>query len=171
MEHITTQAAVRLLDEFPNLRATVTPHHLIITLDDVAGGLLNPHLFCKPIAKRPEDRDALLQAALAAHPKLMMGSDSAPHPVSKKECPGCAAGVFTAPIILPMLAELFERHNVLHNLQAFVADRAQQLYGITPPRTTVRLVREEMTIPERYDDVVPMWAGRTLPWRVASVEA
>lgn len=171
MEHITTRAAVQLLDEFPNLRATVTPHHLIITLDDVAGGLLNPHLFCKPIAKRPEDRDALLQAALAAHPKLMMGSDSAPHPVSKKECPGCAAGVFTAPIILPMLAELFERHSVLHNLQAFVSDRAQQLYGVTPPRTTVRLVREDMTIPERYGDVVPMWAGRTLPWRVASVTA
>ena len=26
-------------------------HHLLITLDDVAGGMLNPHLFCKPIAK------------------------------------------------------------------------------------------------------------------------
>jgi dihydroorotase len=76
MEHITTEAAVQLLDRYENLHATVTPHHLVITLDDVAGGLLQPHLFCKPIAKRPEDRDALLAAALAAHPKLMMGSDS-----------------------------------------------------------------------------------------------
>ena len=50
MEHITTAAALELLDEFENLCATVTLQHLIITLDDVAGGALNPHLFCKPIA-------------------------------------------------------------------------------------------------------------------------
>jgi dihydroorotase len=88
----------------------------VITLDDVAGGLLSPHLFCKPIAKRPEDREALLAAALKAHPKLMLGSDSAPHPVSKKECCGCAAGLFTAPVCLPVLAELFEAHGALDNL-------------------------------------------------------
>ena len=65
MEHITTRDAVELLDRYENLYATVTLHHLIITLNDVAGGLLNPHLFCKPIAKRPGDREALLAAALA----------------------------------------------------------------------------------------------------------
>ncbi len=85
MEHITTRQALDLLDAYPNLYATVTLHHLLITLNDVAGGLLRPHLFCKPIAKRPEDRDALLAAALRAYPRLMFGSDSAPHPVSAKE--------------------------------------------------------------------------------------
>lgn len=169
MEHITTQKAVQLLDEFENLRATVTPHHLIITLDDLAGGLLQPHLFCKPIAKRPEDREALLQAALRAHPKLMLGSDSAPHPRDKKECPGCAAGIFTAPIILPMLAELFERHDALANLQAFVSDTAQNMYRLTPPVKTVTLSKLPMTIPEKYGTVVPMWAGRDLSWSVTAV--
>ena len=105
MEHITTAEAVRLLDEFPNICATVTLQHLIITLDDVAGGALRPHLFCKPIAKRPEDRDALLRAALEGHPRLMFGSDSAPHPRCRKEACGCAAGVFTGPVALPKLAE------------------------------------------------------------------
>ncbi|MFM8770616.1 MAG: dihydroorotase [Candidatus Kapaibacterium sp.] len=170
MEHITTAKAVGLLDEFDNLRATVTPHHLIITLDDVAGGLLNPHLFCKPIAKRPEDREALLHAALSAHPKLMLGSDSAPHPRDKKEAPGCAAGVFTAPIILPMLAELFVRHGAESRLQAFVSDNARRLYNVNPPATTVRLVDEPMQIPMSYGEVVPMWAGRTLSWSVAEVQ-
>ena len=66
--------------EFENLAATVTLQHLLITLDDVAGGMLRPHLFCKPIAKRPEDREALLRAALSGHPRLMFGSDSAPIP-------------------------------------------------------------------------------------------
>lgn len=97
MEHITTAAAVRLLDEFENLAATVTLQHLLITLDDVAGGMLRPHLFCKPIAKRPEDREALLKAALSGHPRLMFGSDSAPHPVHAKEACGCAAGVLPRP--------------------------------------------------------------------------
>lgn len=166
MEHITTADSVRLLDEYENLFATVTPHHLIITLDDVVGGMMNPHLFCKPIAKRPEDREALLQAALSAHPKLMMGSDSAPHPVSKKECPGCAAGVFTAPILLPLLAELFDKHSTLDTLQPFVSDNAQRIYGVTPPEKHITLTREPMTIPAMYGTVVPMWAGRELTWSV-----
>ena len=65
MEHITTKDSVEALKKYENLYATITLHHLLITLDDVAGGLLKPHLFCKPIAKRPEDRDALLKLALS----------------------------------------------------------------------------------------------------------
>lgn len=171
MEHITTRDALDVLEEFDNVAATVTAHHLVITLDDVVGGLMNPHLFCKPIAKRPEDRDALLAAALQVHPKIMLGSDSAPHPVDKKECPGCAAGVFTAPILLPLLADLFERHGALDKLQQFVSDNAIRHYRLTPPSTTVTLERTPMTIPPSYGDVVPMWAGRQLPWSVTNVEA
>ncbi len=171
MEHITTQDSLHLLDHFENLFATVTAHHLVITLDDVVGGLMNPHLFCKPIAKRPEDRDALLQAALAAHPKLMLGSDSAPHPISSKECPGCAAGVFTAPILLPLLAELFDRHGALDHLQDFVSSNAQRIYRVTPPNKEVVLSKLPMVIPERYESVVPMWAGRTLEWSVTAVHS
>ena len=166
MEHITTAAAVKLLDRYENVHATVTLQHLLITLDDVAGGLLNPHLFCKPIAKRPEDRDALLHAALTAHPKLMFGSDSAPHPLEKKECCGCAAGVFTAPVALAMLAELFDAHDALDKLQAFVSGNAQSIYGLTPPAKTVHLVKEPCTVPVKYGDVVPIRSGGEIGWRV-----
>ncbi|NTW01888.1 MAG: dihydroorotase [Oscillochloris sp.] len=168
MEHITTAAAVALLDVHPNLYATVTLHHLLITLDDVAGGLLQPHLFCKPIAKRPEDRAALLRAALCAHPKLMFGSDSAPHPSSRKEAAGCAAGVFSAPVILPLLVELFEQHDALANLQAFVSDNARRIYTLTPPTTTITLAREPWSVPASYGDVVPFYAGQRLPWQVVT---
>ena len=166
MEHITTKEAVDMLDRYENLHATVTLQHLIITLDDVAGGLLAPHLFCKPIAKRPEDRAALLHIALKAHPKLMFGSDSAPHPVSKKECCGCAAGVFTAPIALQMLVELFEDHDALENLQAFVSDNAKRIYKITPPEKTVVFEKTGDVIPDKYGDVVPIYPGRKLAWNV-----
>jgi len=170
MEHITTAAAVGLLDEYDNLHATVTAHHLLITLDDVAGGLLQPHLFCKPIAKRPEDRAALLAAALRPHPKLMLGSDSAPHPVSRKEAAGCAAGVFTAPLLLPLLAGLFDRHDALGSLQAFVSDNARRIYGVDPPPRRVALARRPSRVPDRYGDVVPFCAGQELDWSVDYVE-
>lgn len=169
MEHITTKAAVDFLDRRENVFATVTLHHLLITLDDVAGGLLRPHLFCKPIAKRPQDRDALLAAALAAHPKLSFGSDSAPHPVHHKEAAGCAAGVFTAPVALAALAELFARHGALPQLQAFVSDNARRIYGVTPPPKQVVLEKGEFIVPASYGDVIPFRAGETLTWRVAAV--
>ncbi len=172
MEHITTAAALKLLEEYENVVATVTLQHLLITLDDVAGGMLQPHLFCKPIAKRPEDRDALLQAAVEGNPKLMFGSDSAPHPVHAKESCGCA-GVFTAPVALPKLAEVFERHSALERLEQFVSGNACRIYGLTPPSKKVRLAREPMRIPGAYEGfgqrVTPMYAGKDISWSIASV--
>ncbi len=170
MEHITTKESVEALDKFENLHATITLHHLIITLDDVAGGMLKPHLFCKPIAKRPEDRTALLKVALEAHPKVMFGSDSAPHPKHAKESCGCAAGVFTAPIALQVLAELFENENApLENLQAFISGNAQTIYGVTPVAKTVTLEKKEFTVPSDYNGVVPMYADETLAYSIREV--
>jgi dihydroorotase len=170
MEHITTKEAVAMLDRYDNLYATITVHHLMITLDDVAGGMLRPHLFCKPIAKRPEDREALLQIALEAHPKVMFGSDSAPHPKDTKESCGCGAGVFTAPIALQLLCEIFEQHNKLENLQAFVSDNAQRIYGICAEYKEVILSKKEFIVPEMYGEVVPMRAGETLTWSIERVD-
>ena len=166
MEHITTQAAADFLDRHPNIYATVTLHHLLITLDDLAGGLLSPHLFCKPLAKRPEDRAALLELALRAHPKLMFGSDSAPHPLSAKECSGCAAGVFTAPVILPALTALFAQHGALDQLQDFISGNAQRIYKISPLAKIITLEQRPWRVPERYGDVVPFLAGQQLEWMV-----
>ena len=174
MEHITTKDAVELLDKYSNLYATVTLHHLLITLDDVAGGMLDPHLFCKPIAKRPEDRSALLNAALKAHPKLMFGSDSAPHPKHKKECCGCAAGVFTSPIALQVLVELFEKHDSLDNLNDFVSNNAKKIYGLNIKDKTIKLVKKDFIVPAIYEykdeKVVPMYAAKTLSWSIDSIQ-
>lgn len=171
MEHITTKESVDALDKFDNLYATITLHHLLITLDDVAGGMLQPHLFCKPIAKRPEDREALRRVALEGHPKVMFGSDSAPHPQHAKESCGCAAGVFTAPIALQVLAELFEEHSSIENLQAFVSDNAQKIYEhITVPHKIVTLEKKPFTVPAKYGDVVPMYAGEELNYSITHIE-
>jgi len=146
MEHITTKDSVEALKRHSNLYATITIHHLLITLDDVVGGMLNPHLFCKPIAKRYKDREALQKVALEANPKVMFGSDSAPHPQNAKEASHCSAGIFTAPIALVALAELFDEHNKLDNLQAFVSGNAQKIYGISPLSKIVTLSKIPMTV-------------------------
>ena len=173
MEHITTKDAIELLDKYDNLYATVTLHHLLITLDDVAGGMLAPHLFCKPIAKRPEDRTALLNAALKAHPKLMFGSDSAPHPKHKKESCGCAAGVFTSPIALQVLVQLFEKHDCLENLNTFISLNAQKIYNLKLTSKTIKLIKKDFTVPAIYEykneNVVPMYAGETISWSIESI--
>ena len=178
MEHITTKDAVEMLAKYDNLYATITLHHLLITLDDVAGGMLQPHLFCKPIAKRYEDRDALLEVALSGNPKVMFGSDSAPHPKYAKENCGCAAGVFTAPIALQVLTELFlkedsehtEKDEILENLQKFISDNACKIYNMKPSSKNITLVKEDFFIPEIYENdherVVPMYAGEMLSWSI-----
>ena len=171
MEHITTKESVEALDRFDNLYATITLHHLLITLDDVAGGMLQPHLFCKPIAKRPEDRDALRKVALGGHPKVMFGSDSAPHPQHAKESCGCAAGVFTAPIALQALTELFIENSTVEKLQAFISDNAQRIYNnISVINKKVTLEKKPFVVPAKYDEVVPMYANETLAYSITNIE-
>jgi dihydroorotase len=169
MEHITTADAVALLDRHENLYATVTLHHLLLTLNDMAGGLLQPHLFCKPILKRPEDREALQAAVLRGHPKLMFGSDSAPHPISAKECCGCAAGVFSAPVALPMLAQFFDKHDAHAQLQGFVSDHAVKLHSLSLPVKRILLRQETWDVPEHFGSVVPFKAGKKLEWHASLI--
>jgi len=168
MEHITTKDAVELLKKYDNLYATITLHHLLITLDDVAGGMLQPHLFCKPIAKTPIDRDALLEIALSGNPKVMFGSDSAPHPQEAKESCGCAAGVFTAPIALQVLAQIFDENGKLDNLEAFVSTNASKIYNLKPSSKSITLIQKEFLVPTAYENnelkVIPMFSGQIIKW-------
>ncbi len=170
MEHITTKDAVDMLDKYDNLHATITIQHLMITLDDVAGGMLQPHLFCKPIAKRYEDREALQKVALEGHPKVMFGSDSAPHPKHAKENCGCAAGVFTSPIALQVLAQLFDDNNKLDNLQKFISDNACNIYNMKPLNKNITLEKKDFVVPSVYETskekVVPMYAAETISWSI-----
>ncbi len=169
MEHITTADSLSLVDRYPNVAATITLHHLMLTLDDVVGGLMQPHLFCKPIAKTPADLKALRQAVFQGHPRLFFGSDSAPHPRDKKECCGCAAGIFSSPVALPALVQLFDVANQLDKLQDFVSRNARRFYGIQPPPKNITLRRQEWQVPEQYGTVTPFMAGETMCWQVTEI--
>lgn len=57
LEHATTRAAVECVKSLGDTVAcTITAHHLVLTVDDWAGQSWN---FCKPVAKFPDDRQAL----------------------------------------------------------------------------------------------------------------
>ena len=73
-----------------------------------AGGIC-PHMYCRPILKREEHRQRLVEAATSGKPYFFAGSDSAPHSVGSKESACGCAGVFTAhaSTCLPLL--LLER--------------------------------------------------------------
>lgn len=170
LEHVSTAAAVSRVRELgPNVAATITLHHLEITLDDVIGGNLKPHLFCKPIAKRPFDRDALREAAFSGDPKFFFGSDSAPHHKGKKECAAGCAGVYSMPVALEGLVDVFDRAGCLDRLEGFCSGFGADFYGLPRNEGTVTLERESWTVPDIVDGVVPYRAGERTPWRVATL--
>ena len=170
MEHISTKDAIDLLEKYDNLYATLTIQHITLSFDDLAGGMLQPHMFCKPIVKRPEDKEALFKLALSAHPKVMFGSDSAPHEKDAKECHDGAAGVFTSPICIQVLAQLFDNEDKLENLNTFISLNAQKIYGIKPASKSIKLIKKDFKVPEVYEykneKVVPLFARETLSWSI-----
>jgi len=167
LEHVSTVEGLdAVLESGPLTAATLTVHHLLFTLDDMVGGKLVPHLFCKPLLKRPEDRTRLVQAALSGSPQFFFGSDSAPHARTQKEAALCSAGCYTMPVSLSLLAELFETHGALNRLEAFVSVWGAQFYNLPLNPGTVTLVKRPWTVPKEYHGVVPLFAGKTLPWSV-----
>ena len=99
-------------------------------------------------------------------PKFFLGTDSAPHQLGKKECPCGAAGVYSAPVALPLLVQEFERAGHLDKLPDFIAGFGADFYGL--PRTTqqIELVKEPWTVPTLVNGVVPLAAGQTLDWKI-----
>lgn len=189
IEHVSDGETVRALASMPpTVAATVTVHHLYLTLDDVVGDTLRPHHFCKPIAKRPEDRAAIRDAVLGGNPRVFFGSDSAPHPVSAKETDCGCAGVYTAPVAIPLLAELFDAAGLPlgeasgkrrgaagppsagPSLAAFVARYGADFYRLPPPAGTITITEREWVVPDRYDGVVPFYAGARLRFDLAEEE-
>ena len=72
MEHISTKELAELATKYDNLLATVTLHHLLLTLDDLCGGALDVHLFCKPTVKLASDRDAIQELVKSGHKNVML---------------------------------------------------------------------------------------------------
>jgi dihydroorotase len=170
VEHLSSKEALEYVLGGPDtIAGTITAHHLLFTIDDMAGEALNPHLYCKPILKRARDRDALRDAVFRGERRLFFGSDSAPHPRAAKEKRAAASGVYSSPTALCALVELFEREGRLSEFGEFIAANGADFYGIGRPTGRIELARESWTVPEEIDGAVPMLAGAVLNWKISSL--
>ncbi len=171
LEHLSTEGAVKAVRAWPaRVSATITVHHLMLTLDDLIGDGLMPHHFCKPVVKRPSDRQALLDAATSGNSKFFLGTDSAPHHRGKKECPCGAAGVYTAPVAIPLLVEIFTAADRLPQLNDFIAGFGADFYRLARTQRELVLEKSPWQVPEECNGVVPLRAGATLQWKIHSIK-
>ncbi len=176
IEHITTKETIAFVrarrKHGKKIAATITAHHLLRTLNDAIGSKVRVHEHCQPCAKGPEDRDALIEAATSGDPGFFFGSDTAPHAQSLKECAEGCAGVFTAPVALPTLVEIFERADKLDRLEDFVSRFGAEFYGLPLNVGTIVLEKRSWRVPRivrsffGWTRVVPWRAGELVTWQV-----
>jgi dihydroorotase len=195
LEHATTQASVEAVKALGDtVGCTITPHHLDLIIDDWAGKPIN---YCKPVAKTWTDRKALREVIKSGHPRFFLGSDSAPHPFSSKlpsssshdsnykaACCGCAAGIYTSALLLPLCATLLDSFGALDQLQAYTSTNARRFYDLPVLKgegLVVKLARKESIVSESFTleehksmkdgtsgkiQVIPFWAGKKLAFTI-----
>jgi dihydroorotase len=172
LEHVTTANGVEYVLGSENTAATLTVHHLILNRNHLLAGGIRPHYYCLPIVKRERHRVALRAAATGGDPRFFLGTDSAPHTRDTKEAACGCAGVFTAPVAMGWLAQVFEEEAALDRLEGFASLHGPGFYGLPPNEGTIVLERDDEAVPvaPRVETgagpVVVFDPGMPLHWRV-----
>ena len=172
LEHITTADAAAFVERAPgNVAATITAHHLLMNRNAIFQGGIRPHLYCLPILKREEHRQALVRAATSGSPKFFLGTDSAPHAKHTKEHECGCAGCYTAHAAIELYAEAFAAAGALDRLEGFASEHGADFYGLPRNAGTLTLKREAWRVPKSLaygsDLLVPLRAGADVQWKVA----
>jgi dihydroorotase len=176
VEHLSTRVGAEYMaangDEF--LGCALTPHHLLANRNDLFKGGFNRNLFWIPILQSADDQAALQELAVADKPFVWLGSDSAPHPLSKKQGQCCPGGVLTAHAAIELYAEAFEKMGALDDrFERFASINGPRFYGFPPSGDTITLVREEWTVSPFTiategceDPIEPFRAGEKILWKL-----
>ncbi|MEE9382475.1 MAG: dihydroorotase [Nannocystaceae bacterium] len=173
LEHVTTAEGVDFVRQGgATIAATITAHHLLLNRNAMFDGGLLPHAYCLPVLKRERHREALLEAATSGHARFFLGTDSAPHPRARKESACGCAGIYTAHASIELYAQVFEQASALGQLEAFASLHGPRFYGREPNARQLVLQRREWEVPPTYrlgtTDTVPLFAGQTVAWQLAS---
>ncbi|TEA80239.1 dihydroorotase [Allopusillimonas ginsengisoli] len=175
-EHLTTSEGVQYVRyaEGP-VAATLTAHHLLYNRNALFAGGLQPHWYCLPVLKREKHRQALLDAATSGNNRFFLGTDSAPHPRGLKEAACGCAGCYTALHAMELYATAFASVDRLDRLEGFASRHGPAFYGLPENTGTLTLERADFKIPAELpmagSTVVPLAAGQSLQWKVASTGA
>jgi dihydroorotase len=172
-EHVTTREGAQYVTQAGDAMtgATITPQHLLYNRNALFTGGLQPHWYCLPVLKGEEHRQALVQAATSGHPRVFLGTDSAPHAAHLKEHAGGHAGCYTALTALELYAEVFDAAGALHRLEGFASHHGADFYGLPRNTGTVTLKREAWAVPAAVPfgqaELKPLRAGERLAWRLS----
>ncbi len=171
LEHISTKRAVEFVTDSPsNVAATITPQHISISRNDLLVGGIRPHLYCLPIVKKREDKEALIKAATSGNPKFFLGTDSAPHPQGSKESACGCAGIYSSHAAIEIYASLFEQYNALDKLEGFASQFGPRFYQLPKNKNTITLIKKPWQIPKSLSfgdtTLVPFLAEQTINWQI-----
>ena len=180
LEHISTSAGISTVACSENTYGTITAHHALADINDLMGGKLNPHLFCKPVLQIPEHRRAVVAVpkSYAHSNKYFLGSDTAPWPVYDKESEAISGGCYTAPHVLELyfhaFTEVYSPHDPkFHQAFSNFCTLGRKIYKLPDPAQDVSVTirrTKGITIPNGYsfgnngiDNYIrPAFAGLTL---------
>ncbi len=163
LEHMSSAEAIDFMEKNGKegqLVATVTPHHLLYDRRQAFSGGYRSLLHCKPLVKTREDKERLLALVKKGLPFVSAGTDTAPHPESKKFSSCCAFGVFNAPVALELYAQVFDELGCLDKLEGFLSINGPRFFGLKHAEETITLVKEDwqVTEPVVTDEGVKIWS-------------
>lgn len=171
MEHISTQQSAEFINELPkdsNVYATITPHHLFIDRNEMLSGGINSHLYCMPILKSREDKEALANLATSGNNRVFYGSDNAPHNQKFKTLECCKAGIFNSPVGIQITTQVFDNYGRLDNLDRFMSMNGADFYKLPYNDYFIELEKKEWTVPNNYDEYIPIYSNKKLNWQITN---
>ena len=176
LEHVSSREGVDFVRAHaPQVGGSITLYHLMLTRTDWLGYGNRPYMYCMPVIKRREDRDALRKAATSGASNFFLGTDSAPHPVTKKLNVVGAAGLFNSPVAIESYAQVFAEENALDRLEAFSSLNGPKHYRLPPNTETITLERKAWTAPEDMkidgpeERALVHRGGEVIPWKVVTL--
>src|SRR5580704_5197847 len=173
LEHLSSKTGVEFVrSAAPQVGGTITPYHMMLTRTDWLGWGLKPYMYCMPVIKTETDRQALRKAATSGAACYFLGTDSAPHPMSRKVAVNGVPGLFNAPVALSTYVQVFEEEGALDKLEAFASLNGPKHYRLPPNQGTITFERSPWTAPaeiavEGPDERALVYrGGETIAWQV-----
>src|SRR3989344_3608697 len=162
LEHMRSREAIDFMEKNGKegqLVTTVTPHHLMYDRRHAFSGGYRALLHCNPLVKKREDRERLRDMVKKGLPFVSAGTDSAPHPESKKFSSCCAFGVFNAPVAVEMYTQVFDEIGALDKLESFLSVNGPRFFGFEPSTKTITLIKKDwqVTEPVITEDGIKIW--------------
>jgi len=173
LEHVSSEYGVEFVSSNNNIAGTITPHHMLLTRDDVfKNEQINPHHYCMPVVKNEVDLLSLRKAACFDNNKFFLGTDSAPHHTNDKiKNESLKAGIFSSPCSLELYASIFDEENALDNLEKFSSINGPQFYNLDINTDFITLTKTDMNVPEYTEEenirVKNFFAGKKINWKVS----